>query len=124
MFLLGKPVVRLWLGDDLVPSTALLAAAALWTVVVSTSAPLVFFLNGNEKFRQQLIFGVPMAICNIGGSLLLVHSIGVSGVLWASSFASIVFVWFPLGPIAYRLLWRQPAAPQAVERDVDPDPAT
>ncbi|VXB46908.1 lipopolysaccharide biosynthesis protein [Aeromicrobium sp. 9AM] len=124
LFLLGKPVVRLWLGDDLVPSTALLAAAALWTVVVSTSAPLVFFLNGNEKFRQQLIFGVPMAICNIGGSLWLVHSIGVSGVLWASSFASIVFVWFPLGPIAYRLLWRQSHAPQVVERDVDPDPAT
>lgn len=124
LFLAGKPVVRLWLGDELVPSTALLAAAALWTVVISSSAPLVFFLNGNEKFVQQLIVGVPMAVCNIGGSLWLVHSIGVSGVLWASSFASVVFVWLPLGPMAYRLLWRQHDPPRSAVVDGDPDAAT
>jgi O-antigen/teichoic acid export membrane protein len=113
LFLVGKPVVRLWLGDDLVPSTALLAAAAVWTVVSAASAPLAFFLNGNEKFRAQLVAGVPMAICNIGVSLWLVQSIGTSGVLWASSIAAVVFVWFPLGLVASRFLAHQSATPTA-----------
>ena len=59
-----QPVVRLWLGNDFVPSTTLLAAAALWTVVFTSSTPLAFFLNGNERFRPQLVAGVPMVICN------------------------------------------------------------
>lgn len=123
LFLLGKPVVRLWLGEELVPSTALLAAAALWTVVISSSAPLVFFLNGNERFRQQLIFGVPMAICNIGLSLWLVHEIGTSGVLFASSIAAIAFVWLPLGLVAYRLLKQQHLAQLSAVPPVIPDAA-
>lgn len=45
-----------------------------------------------------------MVICNVGLSVWLVQVVGGSGVLWASSIATVLFVWIPLGIVAQRLL--------------------
>ncbi|NRQ49343.1 SGNH hydrolase domain-containing protein [Aeromicrobium stalagmiti] len=107
LFVAGEPLIRIWLGSQYVPGTALLAAAAVWTVLSSAASPLTFFLNGNQKQRQQLLVGVPMAICNIVVSIWLVQVVGASGVLWASSIAWIVFIVVPLGLMARTILREQ-----------------
>lgn len=104
LLVLGQTLVQLWVGPAFVPTTALLAAAALWTVLGSATAPLVFYLNGIRKEREQFLVAIPMTVVNLGLSLWWVQLFGISGVLWASCVAWAGVVVVPLVLIARRSL--------------------
>jgi len=92
---LGRPLIRLWIGPQIVPSLLLLVGLATWAVLMGVSGPLAAFLNGIGVIRMQAICCVLMAVSNVLLSIYLTRHIGVSGVIYGSIASQIVFVFIP-----------------------------
>lgn len=101
---LGRPLIAWWVGDELVPSLALLVAACLWTGYSTLIYPLTMFLNGAQLQKEQLIAAIPMAGANIALSVLLTHRVGTPGPLLGSLVANLVFAGIPLTILVVRRL--------------------
>lgn len=101
----GKPLIRLWVGSSVEPTTLLLAAAGTWAALTCVGGAFATFLNGAGILRLQVVLAVLMMTGNLALSILLTMRIGVSGVIWGSVVAQVVFVIVPL--TAY-LIWRFP----------------
>jgi O-antigen/teichoic acid export membrane protein len=95
LLLVGRPVIRVWAGSDVVPGALLLSALALWTVVMCISDPLAMLLNGAHVLRRQAVAITLMMGANIVLSITLTRMIGVSGVVWGTVFAQIIFFLIP-----------------------------
>jgi O-antigen/teichoic acid export membrane protein len=103
---LAKPLIRLWVGSAVHPSTLLIVGLAAWTVVASFSSGLSMFLNGADLVGVQALLACLMAVANLALSILLTRAIGVSGVVWGSLVAQLLFVLIPLALLSTRLLAR------------------
>jgi O-antigen/teichoic acid export membrane protein len=104
--LFARPLIRLWVGEAVDPSLLLLIGLAAWTVVASLSSVLAMFLNGADLVGVQAVLAGVMAIANVVLSVVLARAIGVSGVIWGSLIAQVVFVLLPLALLSSRLLAR------------------
>jgi O-antigen/teichoic acid export membrane protein len=104
--LFARPLIRLWVGEAVDPSLLLLIGLAAWTVVASFSSVLAMFLNGADLVGVQAVLAGVMAIANVVLSVVLTRAIGVSGVIWGSLIAQVVFVFLPLALLSSRLLAR------------------
>ena len=96
LLLVGKPLIRLWVGSSIQPSTGLLVAAGVWAVLTCISAAYAVFLNGVGVLRLQVVLAVLMMIANLALSIAFTIRIGVSGVIWGSVVAQAAFVLLPL----------------------------
>jgi FkbM family methyltransferase len=92
----GRDVVRVWVGGAIVPSTALLAGLAAWTVLGGTGNAIAMFLNGVSRVRVQIACAVALMGPALGLKILLVRAFGIAGVPWATFAAYSVFVAIPL----------------------------
>lgn len=98
LVLVGRWILSVWVGPQLVPSLFLLAgiglAQTLWAIVT----PLAAFLNGLNLLKWQVFFASLMAVSNISVSVYLTRRIGVPGVIYGSVIAETIFflVPFPL----------------------------
>lgn len=104
LVLLGQPFVRLWIGAELVPPTALLLAMALWMIWVSALVPAGLMLNGAHVLRVQVLTAIAMVLVNLPLSLFLTFKIGLAGPVVASLTASIVTTGLPVWRAASKLL--------------------
>jgi O-antigen/teichoic acid export membrane protein len=106
LVLLATPLTHLWVGNTIHPSPLLLLGLGGWTIVASFSAGIAMFLNGANLVGVQAVLAAVMAVANVVLSVFLTHAIGVSGVVWGSLIAQVVFVLVPLAFLASRLLAR------------------
>jgi O-antigen/teichoic acid export membrane protein len=104
LFAFGKPIINIWVGGSVTPSLLLLGALGIWAVISSVSGPLSVFLNGVNAMRFQAICAVAMVLANVGLSITLTERIGVSGVIWGSAIAQMIFVLVPVAILLRRLL--------------------
>lgn len=114
---LGRPIIRLWVGPQIVPSFLLLVGLATWAVFCGVSGPLAMFLNGIGFIRVQAICGVLMAVSNLGLSIYLTRHIGVSGVIYGSIVSQTVFIFIPYFWYLPRLLSEVGSGVQTVFAD-------
>lgn len=92
---LARPIIRLWVGSQIVPSFLLLTGLATWSILSGVSGPLAMFLNGIGFIRVQAICSVLMAVSNIGLSIYLTRRIGISGVIYGSISSTVLFTLIP-----------------------------
>jgi O-antigen/teichoic acid export membrane protein len=76
-------VIRVWLGAAYVPSTGLLVALAVFSVLEFVAQPFTLVLNGAGAKSFLLVSALSMAAITLPLSVLLTHLVGVSGPTWA-----------------------------------------
>jgi O-antigen/teichoic acid export membrane protein len=113
MFLVafGRPLARMWVGPELIPSTGLLAAFAVWTVYSLAMTQISFLLNAAQIVGPQVIMALSMTTANLMLSLHLTRHIGITGPLVGSLIAHIVFSGVPTVILAVRV-FRETSAKQ------------
>ncbi len=91
----GKQIIYLWVGPTVTPSSVLLLGLGLWVVFTGLSGSLAIFLNGANAVRFLVVCSLLMGISNLMISILLVQYIGVSGVIYGSLIAQLLFIFLP-----------------------------
>lgn len=104
MFLFGKPIIAVWVGTDMVPSTALLAGFTLWTLMGCYGGVMSTFLNSGPWVRRQAIFYSVAGISALVLKVVLAHTWQVAGVVWASVIAFSLFYVVPAWLLAQSIL--------------------
>jgi O-antigen/teichoic acid export membrane protein len=77
----GKTLIRWWAGAAAVPSSALLAAMALWAVIGGFMTVESCLLAAVNRTREQGVLSIIAAAVNLGLSIVLVQRIGSVGVI-------------------------------------------
>ena len=91
-----RPIIRLWVGPQIVPSMLLLVSLATWTIISNgVSVPVAMFCNGVGFIRVQAICSVFMAVSNVLLSIYLTRRIGISGVVFGSIASQLIFIGIP-----------------------------
>jgi O-antigen/teichoic acid export membrane protein len=106
LVIFGPTLIRAWVGDDVVPTTLLLMALGLWTVVYSISVAIAMFLNGANIIAFQVVLAICMMVTNLALSIVLTKLLGVSGPAWGSIVAVVTCVLVPSVWYLRRLLRR------------------
>jgi O-antigen/teichoic acid export membrane protein len=102
---LAVPVIHLWVGPELTPSTGLLLGCAVWALLTVPGGAFAMFLNGANRIRFQVFTALAMTSAAIAGKVLLPGLLGISGVIWADVVAQAIFVTVPTtGYVLWSLL--------------------
>ena len=104
LLLIARPVIQAWAGVR--APYALLAAAAVWIILLALSSAIAMFLNGARVLRVQIVLALLMMSSNLFLSIVLTHAVGVSGVVWGTVIAQAVVVLAPAAFIVQRTLGR------------------
>ena len=90
--LLARPVLVLWLGDDLGVSGILIVSMAAFSLITVWNNVFAIFINGIGKINVQVITAVIGAVINIPLSIFFVSyvNLGVSGVVMATCVSLLV----------------------------------
>ncbi len=82
---LGKPLIRLWMGHAIAIEDPLLWSMAIWIVCVSLCRVQIIFLNAIKIMRfQMVLFGISTAVA-LTLKFVLGPIYGVSGILLATA---------------------------------------
>jgi O-antigen/teichoic acid export membrane protein len=98
-------LLTMWLHATVIVSTEYLVALSLWVLLTLLNGPMAMLLNGYGRLRFQAVVSGLMVVANVGLSIWLTISIGVSGVVWGSVISqgvfivvpSLIYVWLMLG---------------------------
>ena len=101
-------LLQVWVGSAVHPTPLLLVGLGAWAILNTVNGPFAMLLNGANVVGFQAGCAVAMAIANVTISILLVQRIGVSGAVWGSVIAQVIFVLLPESWYVRRLLRRLP----------------
>jgi len=103
----GPSIIQVWAPQlHLQPTMLLMLGLGTWTIMNTLNGPFSMLLNGANIIAFQAICAVLMAIANVTISILLVQRIGVSGAIWGSVIAQVIFVLIPYIWYVRRLMRR------------------
>jgi O-antigen/teichoic acid export membrane protein len=91
----GHQILAAWVGPNIRPSTLLLAALGIWSLITALSMPIAVLLNAASVMKFQVTVVGIAAITNIALSIFLTRRIGVSGVVFGSIVSQSVVVLLP-----------------------------
>lgn len=95
LIVVGRPLISLWLTDELVPSLALLVSLACWTAYSLASAPVMLLLNATGRVRAHALMAAAVGIANLPLSIVLTQQMGIVGPVIGSLVANICFAGIP-----------------------------
>ena len=110
----AKPFIGWWAGPAVVPSTALIAWMAAWSLINAFTNPIACLLASASHLRAQIIYSAFSTASNVVLSIFLVQRWGVEGVIAATVISYAFFVCGPVYFDAERLLGRLRHAVQGV----------
>ena len=90
----------------MVPSTALIAWMAAWSLINAFTNPVACLLASAAHLRTQIIYSAFSTVANIVLSIILVQRWGVEGVIAATVISYSFFICVPCYLDAERLLGR------------------
>jgi O-antigen/teichoic acid export membrane protein len=108
---LGKWIIAVWIGKNVVPPVSLLLAMAFWSVLGIYGGVMSVLLNNRTLLKKQAIFFTAASLSALLLKVLLTPRIGVSGVVWATNIAYCLFYVGPAGLLVRREL-SKPDDPQ------------
>ena len=100
----GKPLVRWWAGEAATPSTALLAAMALWAIISGCMTVESCLLAAVDRTREQGVLSIVAAIVNLALSIVLVQRIGAVGVITGTILSYLLVLVVPQSLIVRNVL--------------------
>ena len=108
-------MIRWWAGPAAVPSTALLAAMALWAVISGFMTVESCLLAAVNRTREQGVLSIVAAAVNLALSIVLVQRIGSVGVI-AGTILSYLLVLVVPQSLIVRSVLRSSSSEKTVER--------
>jgi O-antigen/teichoic acid export membrane protein len=103
---IARPFIGWWAGPTVVPSSALIAWMAAWSLINAFTNPIACLLASAAQLRAQIIYSAFSTVSNIVLSIYLVQRWGVEGVIAATVISYAFFVCGPVYIDAQRLLGR------------------
>jgi O-antigen/teichoic acid export membrane protein len=100
----GPFLLRIWVGDRVVPVLPLLLGLGIWTILSTVGNALAMFLNGASVMRFQVIASLAMAALAVSLKIFLTQKIGVAGVVWGTVIAYTVAVAIPCAVVVPSIL--------------------
>jgi O-antigen/teichoic acid export membrane protein len=91
----GKTLIRLWAGPAALPSSGLLAAMALWSIISGFMTVESCLLAAVNRTRAQGVLSIVAAALNLGLSIVLVQRIGAVGVIAGTILSYLVVLVVP-----------------------------
>jgi len=91
----GKDIIRLWVGDDVVPSMLLLVGCGLWLIFVLVGNVLAVFLNALQIIKIQIRVAIFTGFLNVVFSIFLINRIGVEGAIYGTLASFFICALFP-----------------------------
>ena len=107
LVIFGKTIIRIWVGENFIPTYGLLVAFLLFTVFASYGGVMSTFLNSGDLLNKQLKMIVMSSIVAIILKILLVNQIGIIGVLWGTLLGYSIFFIFPAYKLSFNYLKKQ-----------------
>jgi len=107
----GPEVLRAWLGPVFDPPFMLLLGMGLWAIVSTGFNSMAMLLNGATIIRFQVVVAAIMAGASVVGSIVLARQFGISGVIWGTLLAYLIFAAVPT-------LWYMPRVFRQLEQRV------
>lgn len=98
----GKQIVRVWAGNEVVPSTGMLVGLALWATATGMGGALAMFLNGAHIVKFQVICATLVAILSLSLSFSGGRIFGSTGVVFGTVIAQVVASIIPSFIVARR----------------------
>ncbi len=104
LLLFGQRIIHLWVGPHLTPSFSLLSGMAAWLIISGVGISVAMLLNGANVVKFQVICAVLMATAAISGKIFLPAVLGLSGIIWATVAAYLLFTCIPTALYVPRML--------------------
>jgi O-antigen/teichoic acid export membrane protein len=102
----GKPLIDLWVGPSVSPSSSLLWALGFQAVLISVTAVVGVLFNAAGVIRFQLVALISAAVVALALKAFMAQQMGVEGVAWATVVGYSIFILIPYGFATPRLLNR------------------
>lgn len=106
LIVVGRPLVRVWVGKDLVPPLSLLIVLGIWTVYSTAVTQASYLLAAAEKVKTIALAGLVMAAVNLAVSIGLTQRYGLVGPILGSIIAQLIVMTVPLIVLTRRELRR------------------
>jgi O-antigen/teichoic acid export membrane protein len=114
ILIFGKFLVAIWVGQELVPSSALLAALGCWVILASYGGVMSVLLNNGPLLRKQTLFYGIASISALMLKIVITPIVGISGVVWATVLGYGVFYVVPAAWVAHNALHDRLANPPQI----------
>ncbi len=108
--LLGRPLIRWYIGPRAVPGWPLLLAICGWMLVSTFMDVEATLLAAVDRVRLQGALSVVAAAINLAVSIYLVRRIGPIGVVTGTALSYAVALIVPQSMVVYRVLYHPPPA--------------
>jgi len=100
----GDYIIRLWVGDEVVPSMLLLVGCGIWMLILLVGNVLAVFLNAMQVVKAQIYIAIAAGIVNVIVSIFLIQIYGVAGAIYGSIIAYILCAIVPFTFLIPKLL--------------------
>lgn len=110
LVVVGRPMFRIWVGQDLIPSWSLAIGFALWAVLQTAGSAVAMYLNGSNALVFELCLGLGLLITATPLKVVLCRQVGMPGVIWGTLIAYLIAVALPTAIALPRLLRRHRTA--------------
>lgn len=100
----GRAVLRIWVGDAVMPTNLFLGALFVYVVVWGISGAMAMLFNGFHIVKFQIVISLSMVALNLPLSIALLPSMGVAGPVVATIAVQTVIVLIPSFLYKRRLL--------------------
>lgn len=104
LVMFGQDIVRLWVGDKVIPSPWLLIGFGIWQVFMLVGNALAMLLNAVQWLKVQIIIATSAGVSNILLTIFLIDKIGVDGAIWGTVVSYLICVLIPYSVLVPRLL--------------------
>ncbi len=93
--LFSRPIIAHWTHGSIVAPRSLVIGFSVWAVISAISSPISMLLNAAQVLAFQVITSVLFGLLTVGGALLVLPKVGISGGVWTMLTAYLVL---QLGP--------------------------
>lgn len=80
----GQDIIRLWVGDKVVPSRLLLIGFGVWLIFLLLGNVIAMLLNAVQWLKVQILVACCSGGVNVLLTIFLIHKIGVAGAIWGT----------------------------------------
>ncbi len=95
LVIFGQDIMRIWVGDEVVPSTLLLVGCGVWMFLVLIGNVIAVFLNAMQWLKVQIIVALSAGTANVFITIFLVGKVGFEGAVYGSIISYIIFALVP-----------------------------
>lgn len=112
---ISRPLFRMWVGPDLVPSWPLTLGFVVWAIVQAGCSAVGMYLNGSNALVFQLSVAAWFSVVAIPLKILFCQRYGAVGIVWISAIGFLFLVAVPYAIRLPKLLARHHALPECAE---------